>query len=109
MSTNFRPLTNIRACQLFDGRLEEFDVYEHVKRGCLTDGWNYLWVNIGDDGFVTCFTRWAPDGNPSKILDAVSVVFDTYIVSEYEPQYWGFDTQAEWDAWTKRATEDRPT
>ena len=31
MSTSFRPLTNIRARQFFDGRLEEFDVYEHVK------------------------------------------------------------------------------
>ena len=108
MSISFRPLTTIRACQLFDGRLEEFDVYEHIKRECLTDGWNYLWVNFGDDGFVTSFIRWAPNGNPSKILDAVSVVFDTYIVSEYEPQYWGFDTKAEWDAsWAKMAREDR--
>ena len=31
MSTNFRPLTNIRACQFFDGRLEEF-VYEDLDR-----------------------------------------------------------------------------
>ena len=100
MSTDYRPLRNIRACQLFDGRLEELDVYEHInpetttiKRRCLTDGRNYLWAYIGDDDFLTSFTRYAPNGDPSKILDAVKVVFDTYIVSEHQPQYWGFDTQ----------------
>jgi hypothetical protein len=111
MSTDFRPLTNIRACQLFDGRLEEFDVYEHAKpdmtaitRRCLTDGCNYLWAHIGDDGFLTSFTRYAPNGDPSKILNAVGEVFDTYIASEHEPQYWGFETQAEWEvSWTKES------
>ena len=45
MSTDFRPLTKIRACQLFDGRLEELGVYEHInpetttiKTRCLEDG-----------------------------------------------------------------------
>jgi hypothetical protein len=32
-------------------------------------------------------------------------VFDTDIVSEYEPQYWGFETQEEWDAWEKKRYE----
>ena len=109
MSTDFRPLTKIRACQLFDGRLEELGVYEHInpetttiKRRCLADDCNYLWAYIGDDDFLTSFTRHAPNGDPGKILDAVEVVFDTYIVSEHQPQYWGFDTQEEWDAcWAK--------
>ena len=109
MSADFRPLTKILACQLFDGRLEEFDVYEHVKpdwttsdRRCLTDGRNnYLWVYIDDDG-STSFTRYFPNGDPSEILKAVGEVFDTHIVSEYEPQYWGFETQAEWEAAQKQ-------
>jgi hypothetical protein len=90
MSTDYRSLRNIRACQLFDGRLEELDVYEHIKPDtttikmrCLTDGSNYLWTYIGDDDFLTSFTRYAPHGDPSKILDAVEVAFDTYIVSEH--------------------------
>ena len=139
MSIDYRSLRNIRACQLFDGRLEEFDVYENVNlrkigvcqifdgpleefdfykpvkpdmttatERCLTDRRNYLWVFIGNDGFVTSFTRWAPNGNPRKILNAVGEVFDTCIVSEHEPQYWGFDTQEEWrSAWAKEAREDR--
>jgi hypothetical protein len=63
----------------------------------LTDGRNYLWVYIDDDGFVS-FTRYAPNGNPGKILSAVDEAFETYIASEYEPQYWGFDTEEEWEA-----------
>ena len=107
MSTNFCPLSKIRADQLFDGRLEEFDVVEHINgethatKRCLRDGNNYLWVHIGEDGFVTCFTRYAPNGCPSKTLNAVGEAFDTCIVSEYDPRFWGFDTQAEWDAATE--------
>jgi hypothetical protein len=35
---------------------------------------------------------------PGYILTAISDGFDVDIVSEYEPQFWGFDTQEEWDA-----------
>jgi hypothetical protein len=105
MSTDFDPLKKIRADQLFDGRLDEFGIYEHVKpeettstKRCLTDGSNYLWVFVGEDGFVVTFTRYAANGYPGKILNAVREVFETHIPSEYEPQYWGFDTQEEWDA-----------
>jgi hypothetical protein len=112
MSTDFRPLTKIRACQLFDGRLEELGVYEHInpetttiKTRCLEDGRGCLWAYIDDDDFLTCFIHYASNGDPSKILVAVQVVFDTYIVSEHEPQYWGFDTQEEWDAWQREAIE----
>jgi len=44
MSTQYRPLKKIAACDLFDGRLEEFNVREDVRRDtteharCLTDG-----------------------------------------------------------------------
>jgi hypothetical protein len=105
MSTDYRLLRKVPACDLFDGRLEEFGVREHVKPKAtteksrlLTDGRNYLWVYIDDDGFVGCLTRYAPNGAPGKILNALANVFDTDIVSEYEPQFWGFDTQEEWDA-----------
>jgi hypothetical protein len=109
MSTDFCLLQTVRACDLFDGRLEEFGVREHVKPDqttkktrCLTDGCNYLWVYIDDDGFVSSLSRYAPNGDPSEILGAIAVALDTYIASEYQPQYWGFDTQEEWDAADKR-------
>ena len=35
---------------------------------------------------------------PQRILEAISDEFDVQIVSEYEPEFWGYETQAEWDA-----------
>jgi hypothetical protein len=106
MSTDFRLQQRVRACDLFDGRLAEFNgVREHVhptqtskKKRCLTDGRNYLWVYLDDHGFVSSLTRWMSDGDPSEILDAIAVTMDTGIASEYQPEYWGFDTTDEWDA-----------
>ena len=43
------------------------------------------------------FTRFAPNGAPGRILAAVAEAFDTDIVSEHQPEYWGFETQEEWD------------
>jgi hypothetical protein len=86
---------NTRGCDLFDGRLEEFGVREHInprqtteKKRCLTDGQNYLWVFMDDDGFVSSLTRWATNGDPAEILDAIAVTLDTGIASEHQPQYW---------------------
>jgi len=105
MSTDYALLKKIPACDLFDGRLEEFGVREHVKPDetteksrCLTDGRNYMWVYMDDGGFAGSITRYASGGAPGKILGAIAEAFDTDIVSEYEPQFWGFDTQEEWDA-----------
>jgi hypothetical protein len=62
-------------------------------------------VYIDDDGLVALLSRYGANA-PQKILNAVAEVFDTDIVSEYEPEFWGFDTQEEWDAaWTKMAKE----
>ena len=53
MSTDYMPLKKVSARELFDGRLDEFGIREHVKpdgttekRRCLTDGRNYMWVYI---------------------------------------------------------------
>jgi hypothetical protein len=115
VSTDFRLQHRVRACDLFDGRLAEFNgVREHVnparttkKERCLTDGRNYLWVYINDGCFVSSLTRWARNGDPTEILDAIAVTMDTGIVSEHEPQYWGFDTEAEWDAEMKKWDRER--
>src|SRR6516164_5670997 len=92
MSTDFVSLKKIAARDLFDGRLEEFGVLEHVKpdettetKRCLTDGRNYLWVYINNEGFVACFSRYGGNA-PGKILSAITDAFDTDIVSEYQPQ-----------------------
>jgi hypothetical protein len=35
---------------------------------------------------------------PNHILGAIADEFDTEVFSEHEPQFWGFETQAQWDA-----------
>jgi len=106
MSIDFRPLTPIRMADLFDGRLERLGVRQHhpertlaPNEKCLTDGLNnYLFVYSNEKGLVSSFTRWMPNGDPKYILQAICGEFDVDIVSEHEPQYWGFKTQEEWDA-----------
>jgi hypothetical protein len=111
MSTDFRLLRNIPASDLFDGRLEKFDVHEKfndetdAQKRVLTDGENFLWLYVDDAGLISCLTRYFPNGNPDKILDAIADAFDTEIVSEYEPQFWGFDTHEEWDAWQRELSQ----
>jgi hypothetical protein len=115
MSTDYRTSKKIRMDDLLDGRLERFGIQEATAaaewdfgpiapketsyvRKCLTDGRNFLWVRIDDDSFVGTLTRYRPNGAPGKILRAICEAFDTDIFSEYEPEFWGFDTQEEWDA-----------
>jgi hypothetical protein len=104
MSTDYRTLNKeVAADDLFDGRLEEFGIREAIAKDTtpssrlLTDGRYYVWVYISDDGVVGSFTRYG--GNVvHKILAAICTAFDVEIVSEYQPQFWGFATQAEWHA-----------
>ena len=111
MSTDYRLEQKVRFDDLFDGRLEEVGIYEHTRedttsanRRCLTDGNNFLWI-FGDE-FVTSLTRYMPNGAPGKILSAIAEFFDTDIFSEYQPQYWGFGTQEEWDEAMKKLHEE---
>lgn len=106
MSTYYQTMKKVFAADLFDGRFDAFGVKEHFTEETteharlLTDGHeNYLWVYVDDDGFVERLTRYLPNGAPGKILAAIAEACDTQIVSEYEPQFWGFNTQEEWDAY----------
>ena len=74
---------------------------------CLTDGLNFLWVYSNEEGLVSGFKRWAPNGNPQRILCEIADPFDIDIVSEYEPEFWGYETTEEWDAdWEAMAQKD---
>ena len=113
MSTDFILSRKVSANDLFGGRLATFGIREHVssdtteRSRCLTDGRNYLWVYLTEDGFVDSLSRYGANA-PGKILAAISEAFETDVFSEHEPQYWGFDTKEEWDAaWKKFADQDR--
>ena len=88
MSTDYRLLKEIRARDMFDGRLGRYDVHEHIKpdetaetQRCLSDGRNYVWVYIGEDGFVSILSRYGCNA-PGKILNSIADAFDADIVSE---------------------------
>jgi hypothetical protein len=110
MSTDFSLSKKVSASELFGAELEKFEVREHVtpetseQIRCLTDGRNYLWVHLTEDRFVSCLSRYGLNA-PGKILNAIAEALETEIFSEYEPQFWGFDTQEEWDAAMKEMSD----
>ena len=110
MSIDYAPLRPVRFRDVIDGRLERFGVTEKVGAGTtetcryLTDGNNGLWVRPDADGFAR-FTRDFSDGPPGRILSAVEEAFDTRVVSEDNPEYWGFQTREEWDKAKAKRTE----
>jgi hypothetical protein len=72
----------------------------------LTDGSASMKVVVWQNGCAWPEVRnlWcAPE---KKIFHAIAEAFDTEIVTEHQPEYWGFDTQEEWDANEKRIYEE---
>jgi hypothetical protein len=110
MSTSYASLEPIRMADLFDGHLDTFGVHEHYTKEttpnqrCVTDGRNFLWVNSDEQGLVSCFSRYGGNA-PQRILSAVAEEFGVQIVSEHEPEFWGFKTMEEWDAAQAAAAE----
>lgn len=96
MTTDYRLKKRVRLADLTDGRLEESGVWEQFVPGstkddakCLSDGNEHLWAYADRDGFVESLTRYGRSDNDS-ILAAIERTFE--ILSELEPQYWGYDT-----------------
>ena len=97
---------------LFDGGLENAGVLEHQSKNttndskCLTDGRNFLWVFGDDEGRVSTFTNYGFN-DATRILVAIAKQFGVDLASEYDPQYWGYETREEWDAaWTEIAENE---
>ena len=118
MSTYYGLRKSIKAHELFDGRLEAFGVREEVRpEGAadryppslkvkevryLTDGSYSMEVVVYESGFADIIVRnlWcAPE---KEIFHAIAEAFDTEIVIEGQPEFYGFDTQEEWDAWNEQ-------
>jgi hypothetical protein len=99
MSICYRPLGEIHLSALLDGRLAPYGIVEHLNSEgsrCLFDSLNYVHCWVQDDD-VLLFKQYG--GNKADyILDIISEMFGVRIVSEYRPEYWGFETQAEWNA-----------
>jgi hypothetical protein len=103
MSTDYATEKKILFADLFDGRLKKYGIEEvrKLEGPCefhyLTDGTNCLLVSRMADGMLGSISRHGGN-NPRQILDAIREAFDTVIFSEYQPQFWGFNTREERDA-----------
>jgi hypothetical protein len=79
MSTDYVSLKTIQMADLFDGRMERFDIREEQSKDsspesrCLTDGFNFVCV-YGKEGIVQGFTRYAPNGNPVLFNNSISFI-----------------------------------
>jgi hypothetical protein len=101
MSTDYKFEKAIRIEELFDGRLERFGIYEKAIEGqtssnsrLLIEGPNGMIV-YGDE--VVGTIKRCGLNNPANILNAITDTFDTRVMSEYDPQFWGYETEEEWD------------
>jgi hypothetical protein len=101
MPIDYRTLKPIPMSDLFGGRLDPFQVREHIHPDvtsptarCLFDGENYVWAFSKTDGLVALLTLFGT-GDSLHILSAIETAFDTDIISDHRLQFWGFDN----DAW----------
>jgi hypothetical protein len=103
MSVEMILSTKVSGRDLLGGRLKKFGIREAATRDnnplirCLDDGRNCLWVYLSQDGIVESLVAYGMSV-PVEILAAISMTFGTEIYTEHDPQYWGCDTQEEWEA-----------
>jgi hypothetical protein len=93
------PPKKILASDAFDGRLEKTGIWEDVVPGetteqkrCLTDGTKFMWVFLDGGGYL-----WAVRGFLG-IADVIADLFQTELITEYDSQFYGFETWDEFDA-----------
>jgi hypothetical protein len=111
MSTVCRFAADVLIADLFDGRLEHRGITEYKlaetdgRARVLTDGKNYLWVFAQEDGRVVCLTRYGLNW-VEEIVESIEQELGIRIYTEYEPQFWGFENQADWDAWHEKTARE---
>jgi hypothetical protein len=103
MSTTYSLRDKLLMASLFGNQLERYGIVEEPVPGTtwerhrlLTQGNNSIWVDADDDGYVSYLKHSGYP--PFRILDAICEEFETTIYSEFHPQFWGFDTDEEWEA-----------
>jgi hypothetical protein len=107
----YYPLSPIYIAAFTDRRMKKVQVDKPPKNfnsNCfrLTDGLNFVWVHFNaDEGRVTQFT--CPDDDPDDILTEIAETLDAKIVSKCKSQYWGFETEEEWETFQKAREKKR--
>jgi hypothetical protein len=85
----FKSDSPLPSAEIFDGRLQRLGVYERicarttVDHRSLTDGRNSIWIDVGQDGFVSKLAVWGTN-DPGKVFSAISGEFGIKIAPEDE-------------------------
>jgi hypothetical protein len=113
MSTDYCLKVFAPISEIFDGRLSQYGIHERVEEGrtsererCLSDGFDRIWLSghkIPERGAITPYSHY----DSPVILGRLSQLFETAVYSEHEPQYWGFDSQQEWDEFEREMADQQ--
>ena len=111
MSTDYKLENEISMAELFGGKLKSFGINEHVIEGKTSKTHRYL--SDGENGVVVygdctvSMIKRCGANCPNKILSSISIAFGTRIYSEFDPQFWGFESQEEWDKYESKVNTRR--
>lgn len=111
IATYFKLEQQVSMLELFGGQLEQYGIAEAVdsenacrhSRGLIDELGIDLWVWADDDGYVSGLVCEGFQ-DPSRILKAIAAAFNTKYYSEYEPQWWGYNTREEMNAAIEKMT-----
>jgi hypothetical protein len=96
-----KPIQTLLVPDLFDGRLQRYGVYELLDAKSaatsrsLFDGRNKVRIEGGAGSQVTQIAIWGSN-IASNIFEAIREACGVKIVTEHDPEYWGFKTDQEW-------------
>ena len=103
MSVDMKLSTKVSGRDMFGKRLKKYGIREaqtpdnEERRRVLTDGRHRLCVFLSEEGVVEELKVYGTY-QPVEILEAICETFGTEIYTEHDPQYYGCDTQEEWEA-----------
>jgi hypothetical protein len=115
MSTYYRPIRPIQMSELFSGRLKKYGIYDdsigdarrlagEVPGPRVSKGTHFIVLHVtpgdNDNDTVAEFASYNEDKeiDPHGIIAAIADEFDTEIVSQHDPRYWGYNNFRDWNA-----------
>jgi hypothetical protein len=113
MCTYYRPIRPIQMSELFSGRLKKYGIYDDsigdARRLAgelpglnVSNGIHSIVVHVrpDDNDTVAEFASYDEDNeiDPHGVIAAIADEFDTEIVSQHDPRYWGYKNFRDWNA-----------
>ena len=89
-TSRIQPTINqiLNLVDMSDGKIrEEITEQSRSDNRCFTDGKNYVWLSIDDDGNVYTFARYGQN-DESFMIDLVETKLGYKLYNEHEDEYW---------------------